>query len=232
MLIAEARWLGRKIFERPAPEVFPMLNVGSSTEVFRTKEQPWIDRHIFAPARAKGLSVTHLDIRDDPGVDLVGDLSDASFLARLRKERFSSVLCSNLLEHVINPGEIAEAVVSVVPAGGYLFVSCPYRFPYHPDPIDTGFRPNVAELAALFPGTDVAAGEIVDCGTFMPYFLRDMTRKPGAVIRSGVRRLIAPRATAGVEERAPADIHENLGPWLFKKMEATCVLLRKRPHPR
>src|SRR5262245_36370569 len=150
MLVQEARWFGARLAELPGPDVFPMLNVGSSTAAFRTRDQPWIDRHLFAPARRKGYVVRHLDQKPDEGVDLVGDLRDGAFLARLAALRFRSVFCSNLLEHLVNREEVARTLVDLIPPGAYLFVSCPYRFPYHPDPIDTLYRPDTGELARLF----------------------------------------------------------------------------------
>lgn len=76
MLFDEARWFGQRIAEMEPGDIFPMLNVGSSTEEFRTKKQPWIDQFIFKPIREKGYKVVHTDIKKDVGVDLVGDLTD------------------------------------------------------------------------------------------------------------------------------------------------------------
>ena len=70
----EAKWLGNFIYGLDADLVFPMLDIGSSSEYFRKIAHPFIDAHLFAPAREKGLSVLHSDLEDAPGVDLVGDL--------------------------------------------------------------------------------------------------------------------------------------------------------------
>jgi hypothetical protein len=142
---------------------------------------------------------------------------------------FRSVFCSNLLEHVENREEIARALTLVVPAGGYLFVSCPYRYPYHPDPIDTLFRPTPHELAALFPRTRTVLAQVVDCGTYAPYFVQDLLRNPLKVAGVVLDRILParwrPRAPAPVANTGPR--HESLAPWLFKKMKATCVVLQK-----
>ena len=54
MLVREAKWFARQIRELGDDALFPMVNVGSHTEQFRVHEQPWIDRHIYAPIRVRG----------------------------------------------------------------------------------------------------------------------------------------------------------------------------------
>lgn len=217
MLPAEAEWLGRRILELDPERAFPMLNIGSSTGSFVTKAQPWIDREIFGPLRARGSAVLNCDIKSAPGVDLVGDLQDPAFLKQLAARSFKSVLCSNLLEHVENRSAIAETLVNVIPSGGYLFVSGPHSYPYHADPIDTLFRPTPEELAALFPGTRVIAAQVVDCGTYWQY----VTRTPTKLLKSVIR--------LGLPFYQPKDWRSavlRLG-WLFREFQSVCVLLQK-----
>lgn len=224
MLPQEARWLGREIHGRPADQVFPLLNVGSSTGHFRQDEQPWIDRQLFAPARHHGRAVTHLDLKAEAGVDLVGDLTDDGFLERVARMHFRSVLCSNLLEHVTDREKVAARLTALLVPGGLLFVSCPFRYPFHPDPIDTRFRPTVAELAALFPGTLLETGVVLRCETMLTFAVRDALRHPGRTLRGIGRRfgLVAPEPP-----RPPGPRHENWLPWAFTSLQATCVVLRK-----
>jgi hypothetical protein len=222
MLVREAKWFGRRIAELGEAAVFPMLNVGSHTEQFRAREQPWIDRHIFAPARKRDAKVLHLDLRAAPGVDLVGDLTEPSFLARLAAMRFRSVFCSNLLEHVPNREEIGRAAVGAVEPGGYLFVSCPNVFPYHPDPIDTMFRPDVEDLAALFPDTELVRGDRLGCGTLANYMIAKFAAAPFALFGNLFRRRAqVVHATSGGQSAA------QWVPWLARTFYQTCVLLRK-----
>jgi len=179
VLIKEAKWFGQKISEMDPSNIFPMCNIGSSSDRFRKKAQPWIDEYIFRPARVKKQSVKHLDIKDAPGVDIVGDLSDRHFLKK----------------------------------------SCPFRYPFHPDPIDTRFRPSINELARLFPGTHIYCGEIVRCETYLDY----LTSSPSKLIKA-VARIFIP-------------LYQPIGwfsalmrmPWLFKNFQATCLILRKDP---
>lgn len=164
MLREEAQWLANAIYSLNPDSVFPMLNIGSSSQSFREQEQPWIDEMLFKPAREKGYSIIHTDIKNDVGVDIVGDLNDAEFLQQILQLNIKSVLCSNLLEHINNPEELCQKISFIIPIGGYLFVTVPYQFPYHRDPIDTMFRPNVEELSDVFPELKMLEGQIVQGG--------------------------------------------------------------------
>lgn len=213
MLEAEARWFGHVMNGFSADEIYPMLNVGSGTEQFRTRRQPWIDTHIFAPARRRGGVVRHSDIQSGAGVDLAGDLTDERFLDRLRKARFRSVFCSNLMEHVAQRETIATALMECLDAGGLVFASCPYDYPYHPNPIDTLYRPDIDELSSLFPGTEQVTGEIVAGGTYAD----TLRRHPLKLVRIAVP-LWRPQRWAS----AAAHLR-----WLMRPYKATCVVLRK-----
>ena len=219
MLIEEAKWFGEKISMMDAASVFPMCNVGSSTDEFRKRAQPWIDEYIFKPARENNRIVEHLDIKNAPGVDIVGDLSDGHYLEELRRMRFKSIFCSNVLEHVSNREEISKLLTSILPVGGYLFVSCPFKYPFHPDPIDTMFRPNVDELASMFLGTGICWGDVVTGGTYLDYITR-------AKLANGIVRLFR-RST---EPGGGASVLTHI-PWLFRNFRATCVVLRKNTEP-
>jgi SAM-dependent methyltransferase len=161
MLLEEAKWLNRQLSSLRSDDLYPMCNLGSSTEHYRTVQQAHIDKYLFAPARMKNLEVIHVDAKDGPGVDLVANLTDSTLPARLAQYNIRSVMCCNLLEHVPNRMTVRDVVLSILKPGGYLIATVPYRFPYHEDPIDTMYRPTVAEVAALFPGTSVHKSAIV-----------------------------------------------------------------------
>jgi hypothetical protein len=222
MLIAEARWFADAMNEIGYGNFSPMLNVGSQTEEFRVREQPWIDRYLFAPAREKGLSVVHSDLQAMPGVDLVGDLTDGNFLASVSAMRFRSVFCANLLEHVENPLKIAQALAAAVQPGGFVLASCPQVFPYHPDPIDTMYRPTPEALAALFSGASVVRSATVRCGNLTTYLSARLVHDPSMLWRTMVRRKrqVVQRTERGLSAR------EWL-PWLWRSFHQACVILRK-----
>jgi hypothetical protein len=214
MLIEEARWLGRKMSELPSADIFPMLDVGSGTDELRNRKEPWIDEYVFKAARQVNGRVVHSDILDGSGVDIVGDLCDAAFREQLRAMNFRSIFCSNLLEHLPNREIIAELLANIIPAGGYIIASCPYMYPHHPAPIDTMFRPNVEELAHVFPGTKLVCGEIVTGETYMERIIRN----PLELVRLGLPFYKPKNWLAKTRKLL----------WLFKNFQATCVLLQKR----
>ena len=191
--------------------------------IFRCREQPWIDRYIFAPIKQRGQKVVHLDLRKAPGVDLVGDLTKPDFLQTISQMRFRSLICSNLLEHVPNPGEIAAAAVQAIEPGGYLLVSCPRNFPYHPDPLDTMFRPDVAELARLFPGTQLISGLLLPSGTLTGYLWAKALSDPPALIRN-----LFQRKTQAVKATDAGLSAWSWLPWLYRTFYQTCLVLRKK----
>lgn len=218
MLPEEARWLGMRIRSISPDRMFPMLNIGSSTGKFASSDQPWIDQEIFGPLRNQKREVLNTDIKDAPGVDLVGDLADPAFLDRVRSMRFRSVLCSNLLEHVKNRAEIARVISETVTTGGLIFVSGPHAYPFHGDPIDTMFRPTIEEMAALFPNTKIIVSEIVSSGTYAQY----ITRSPKKFLMTIIRLFLPFYKPVGWYSAVI-----RLG-WLFRKFSATCVVLEKQ----
>jgi len=218
MLYKEALWLGDLIGKTAPTKIFPMLNIGSSTAEFRKKTQPWIDGHVFDPATEKGFCVVHTDIKEAPGVDISGDFNDPEFVVQLAAMGFNSVLCSNLLEHVENRQEICERIETIVRPGGYVIVTCPYEYPYHPDPIDTLFRPTPCELEELFRHSKKKTSTILSCGT---HFDR-LVRNPRLLFRT-IARLCLPVYKPGVWWQTLV-----LQRWLFREFRVSCVVLEKQ----
>jgi hypothetical protein len=217
MFYNEAQWIATQMQVIGVHDLSPLLNVGSSTQYFRTVVQPYIDALVFKPCRDRGVSLNHLDLVNAAGVDLVGDLTDPDFTAQLGNKAYNFVLCSNLLEHVRNPSDICSTLVKIVSPGSYLLVTVPYAFPYHPDPIDTMFRPDVAQLTALFPGTRSLVGEVIDCGT--PWDLLDHNL---LVLLGKIVRLFIPfyhhRTWIGTK---------NVLSWWNRRFSVTCLMLQK-----
>ncbi|MGJ5673949.1 MAG: methyltransferase type 11 [Nostochopsis sp.] len=218
MFREEARWLSNIIYSLEPNSVFPMLNIGSSNKKFREQEQPWIDELLFKPAREKEYSVIHTDMKNDVGVDLVGNLCDPVFLHKLSEMNIKSVLCSNLLEHLTNREEICKIISSIIPKGGYIFVTVPYEYPYHCDPIDTMFRPKIEELSNLFSDFKIVKGEIVKGG----YLVQSTTVTPALYALAMFIRLILPIYQ-------PLRWFDSLryALWLFREISVSCVLLEK-----
>lgn len=218
MNVLEAQWLGQKLATVQDQDLFPMLNVGSSTLEFRTHTQPHIDKHVFAPLRARGGKIFHLDIKRSPGVDICGDLLDPDFLNSLLDLKVKSIMLSNLLEHVEERDAICRVVEQIVPQGGYLFVSGPADYPYHADPIDTMFRPTINELHGYFPKTTIVESAVIDSGNW-----RQWNRKErGRSLARTVVRLMTPfyRPAKWLEVARQS-------PYIFRHITAFAVVLRK-----
>ncbi len=139
----------------------------------------------------------HHDLEPTAGVDIVGDLTDSAFLRSLERLEIRSVMCCNVLEHVPDPAQVAVAIERVVAPGGYLLVTVPSRYPYHPGPIDTLFRPTVGELRLLFPALAVTSSAEVRCESLIAYLLASPTK--WASLAHGVRTL----ANRDSESHAP-----------------------------
>lgn len=218
MLREEAKWLANVIYSLEPNCVFPLLNIGSSTQYFREKEQPWIDENLFYPARTLGYSVIHMDIKNNIGVDLVGDLYDSEFLQKLSTMNIRSVLCSNLLEHVLNREEVCKIISSIVPVGGYIFITVPYKYPYHCDPIDTMFRPSVDELSKFFPQYQILQSGVVEGGLLV----KSTSITPILYAIAMFIRVLLPI----YQPRRWLD-SVRYSFWLFRTISATCIALEK-----
>ena len=160
MLYEEAKWIGNKILQI-CNEDSKVLNIGSSSLSLRTVVQPHIDNLIFKPLRENKIEVTHTDIKKEKGVDISGDLTDHSFIKKLKENKYDIVLCSNLLEHIEDRSIIINAIEEILDFNGAAIVTVPFNYPFHMDPIDTMYRPNVSQLTKDFKKLKLLKGEII-----------------------------------------------------------------------
>jgi hypothetical protein len=218
MNLLESQWLGQRLASIPDGALFPLLNVGSSTLEFRTKTQPYIDENIFASLRARGGKVYHLDVKQASGVDIVGDLLDPLLLRRIESMQINSIMLSNLLEHVTNRQEICHLALTILPPGGYLFVTGPHDYPYHSDPIDTMFRPTIEEMHGYFPHTTIVDSAIIDSGNWRQWNIAER----GRPLWRTIARLFVPfyRPSKWLEVARQT-------PYIFKHITAFALILRK-----
>lgn len=216
MLEAEARWLRDRLAELPAGELSPLLNLGSSDLQFRTVVQPWIDREVFAPLRERRVTIVHSDLKRLPGVDIAADALGDDGFARLREVGARAVMCCNMFEHVIDRAALARRCAALVPAGGALIVTVPASYPYHPDPIDTYYRPSPEDMAReLFPELRIERAEVVDGPTYGP----ELARRPWLLVRD-LRKL------AGLWG-SPCGLGGSRLRWLARPYRVSCAVLRR-----
>ena len=219
MFDIESQWVGDRLAAYPAPQISPLLNVGSSTAEFRETAQPWTERNIFTPLSERGVEIVHLDARAGAGIDIRADLLDEDDFARIGSGRYRALLCCNILEHVRDPVEFARRCVELVAPGGLIVVTVPRSYPRHGDPIDTLYRPTPDEAALLFSGTSVVASEILDIGES---YLDIVRRRPWILLRH-VARLPFPFVDF---EKWRASMQKPY--WLFHNYQVSAAVLRRR----
>lgn len=196
------------------------LNIGSSTEGFRTRTQPHIDELLIQPIQRAGIRVVHCDIKPAAGVDEVGDVLDPRFRDRLREYRADVILCSNLLEHLSDPMGFLAACGDLVLPGGYGLVTMPLSYPYHADPIDTMLRLTPEQIAALLPGWETVKVKELVAGSHARDLRKE--RRPLVTLTKQLGRaalpFYRPHQWRGIAHRLL---------WLFRPYRQSMVLLRK-----
>jgi hypothetical protein len=212
MFEREAAWLERLLRERSTSELSPLLNLGSSTRAFREVEQPWCERLLFAPLRHRGVRVIHVDAREGEGIEIKADVLEAAELPRLKALGAKAVLCCNMLEHVRDPRLLARRCIDIVGPGGLIFVTVPFSYPFHRDPIDTMFRPSPGELARLFAPAVTVKGEIVDSGESY----RDQVKRRPWILFRHIFRFPFPFIAFSGWKRSMAKLY-----WLFHPYRVT-----------
>ena len=217
MFLAETKWLAGFLKSLSPEDLSPLLNVGSSTAELRETYQPWTEEHLFAPLKARGIEIIHLDSRDGEGIDLKADITNAADLSRIQAMNVRAVLCCNILEHVRDPKRVADHCTEIAGPGGYIFVSVPYSYPRHRDPIDTLYRPTPTELQTVFPNTHMLAGDIIDAGES---YLTQVKKRPWILLRHILR---FPFPFIGYEDWR----HSMRKPyWLFNNYRVTCAVFK------
>lgn len=229
MLKNEARWLQAELARLPAAALTPLLSIASGQETVRTRAQPWIGERVFAPLQGRGVEVFHHERDAGPGIDVVGDLQDAGVVASLSGLGARSVLCCNVLEHVEPRSSVTRALEAIVAPGGFLIVTVPHRFPYHPDPVDTMFRPSVADLEAEFSSLHLRRGDEVACGTLWRYLLDVPHARESAVAgaRVGLARLLGRAGTAPPSTATGSAAHGGTLRYLTRQTAVTCAIFER-----
>ena len=150
------------------------INLGSGNVEQLRQLKPWVEKNLYQPLLSMGVRVINIDACGFPGVDLVIDLNGPNALEF--SDRFEGprlfILC-NVLEHVtpILRSNLLSNIYSKMKTGDALLVSVPNDYPYHPDPIDTMFRPYPAELVKLIP-LDWKDQLLITSGSYREEFLK------------------------------------------------------------
>ncbi len=153
MFAEESVWI-RGVYDKLDPNRIKKVgNLGSSSLEFRTRIQPHIHTNIIKPLQDKGIDAINIDLKKESGVDVIGDITTPEFGTDFQNQ-FDLILCTNLLEHVMDINLVINNLVQATRNNGYILLTVPYKYKLHLDPIDNGFRPTPNQIADLFVGTD------------------------------------------------------------------------------
>jgi SAM-dependent methyltransferase len=81
---------------------------------------------------SRGYAVRTLDLTLDNGADYAGTAEDTG----LPSESFDVVLCTQVIEHCMNPWRALSEASRILKPGGSLIVTAPHVWFYHPHPTD------------------------------------------------------------------------------------------------
>lgn len=75
-------------------------------------------------------------------------------------EKFGTAVCLNVIEHVVNPFDIFNAIYQIMQRGGLVVISTVFSFPYHPSPRDYWrFSPDCLRMLGESVGFEVLEAE-------------------------------------------------------------------------
>lgn len=172
--------------------VSPLLNLGSSDARYREQTKPHIERELFAPLREARIEIVHSDLKAAAGVDVAGDICDPALCVRLGLGRFGCVLIANMLEHVRDRAAVIATCEALARPGGLILATVPSSFPYHADPLDTGYRPSPDALAAAFTRSEPLLVEEIDGGSYGEQLVARGESVASALLRTALAMLVSP----------------------------------------
>lgn len=147
----EAVWIGEQIKSLNfCGKRIKCLNIGCSTKHYRESAKPYIHQYVMQPILHLG-TITHLDAKQDVGVDVCGDLADPVFREKIAEEKYDLILCNNVLTHVQDPDHVYETISRCLSGDGVVILSAPTQYPYCADPFDSKYRPSRADIEKKLP---------------------------------------------------------------------------------
>jgi SAM-dependent methyltransferase len=179
MFIEETVWIKSTLATAMTKRSLSVLDIGSSSLNFRTKVQPHIYEHIHKPLEDAGCSITYADIKQEPGVDLVIDLSAADLDEHLFATKYELIICCNILEHIADRESFMNNLIRFAGPGTLILLTVPRRYPKHNDPIDTMYRPDPTHLLKFvreFVNCEIEAQTVLTISN-KQYYTRNFGRK-------------------------------------------------------
>jgi SAM-dependent methyltransferase len=217
MLLAESEWLRSIIEELNLPSGVKVLNFGSQRSSI-LRYQPYIEENIYRPVARKQWELLNFDLFPGEGVDISGDIMYDDCFSALVKREFGVVFLFNVLEHLADRTSICSRIEQLLSKGGYIFVSVPFKYPIHNDPIDNRFRPTPDEVLQLFPLCALVKADIIIDKSFLFYLQRNKRRALKYILR-----LLTPFYKYSNWKTQVALI-----PYIFRSFQVTVVVLKKK----
>jgi hypothetical protein len=230
VLRSEARWIAAALLKYPVDALSPLINLGSGTLAFRARTQPYIQREVFGPLVRRGVAVVHVDADDGDGVDIVGDVVAPSTVAAISALQPRTIVCANLFEHILDRELLADSITRMSVPTTLLVLTVPRQYPYHPSPIDTGFRPTPSEVARLFPEASVLQSDVVREGPLLVEYVAALVAKLRLPDLSSPRTTAERTGGSGVPGERRRVLSSRLR-HLPLTSKVTCVLARLAADP-
>lgn len=108
--------------------------------------------HSGAAPFFKNVQIETLDIDPHSGATYIVDLCQCNQV--IDSNRFDYVVCTEVLEHTLQPFEAVSSIYEALKPGGYAFVSTPFNFRIH-GPLPDCWRFTEHGLRALFKKFDI-----------------------------------------------------------------------------
>lgn len=133
--------------------------------------------HAGAAPFFKDCTIETLDIDPRSGATYIADLCKCN--EKIEENRFHYVVCTEVLEHTLQPFDAVKGIQRVLKPGGYAFISTPFNFRIH-GPLPDCWRFTEHGLRALFRGFEIV--ELRELETegrwLMPLQYTMVVRKP------------------------------------------------------
>lgn len=218
MFFEESLWINKTLKKLKLDKRKLVLNIGSSSLAYNKSIKNYIWRNIYSFLKSKNIRLINCDIKKAEGIDEVIDLNIKSSKATIKKYNPYVVLCCNILEHLENPKRLAKEISFSINPGSYVIVTCPYKYPYHPDPIDNLLRPTPLQLFRLFENFDLVEKKIIKTFTFKKFLISDKM-----IFLKYFIRLLIPF----YKPRSWFSQFIKLF-WLSKTFKVSCILIKKQ----
>lgn len=155
--------LSRLVLDKKLQEIFETHALGKTIDL-GGKNSPY--KHLMRTS-----SSVCVDINPAHHPDIVADAHD---LSCIKNNSYDTVVATEILEHCHDPQKVLHEIHRVLKKNGFVILSTPFLYPYHPDPADyyRYTKDGLKELCKLFSSL-----EIIPLGNRFFFFWEMLTWK-------------------------------------------------------